>query len=97
MILRAWVVYYSKRIDEARNTTGFLSHIHAEIEIFILAMERMKTQKKIHVIFATYCSHLVKIVSKVGEWSVFATYLQKIQGRLKEIFKTIELKHVPMT
>lgn len=55
----------------------------------------MKTLKKFHAIFATDCFQLVKIVLKVGEWSVFAN-LEEIQG-LKEVFKIIELKHIPMT
>ena len=52
------------------------SPLHLEIEAFIWAMECMKNLRQFNVTFATDCSQLVKMISKLEELSAFASYLK---------------------
>ena len=53
----------------------------------------MMNLRQFHVMFAMDYSPLVKMVSKLAEWPLFATYLKDIQ-HLKESFNHSEIIHV---
>ena len=80
----------------ARNTRASLFPLHSELEALIWAMESMKNLRQFHVMFATDCSQLVKMVSEPAEWPAFATYLEDIQ-HLKENFNHSEIIHISIT
>jgi len=51
----------------ARNVRASLTHLHAEMESLLWAMECMKNLRQFQVAFATDCSQLVKMVSEPEE------------------------------
>ena len=68
-----------------RNVRASLSHLHAEMEALLWAMECMRNLHHFKVTFAMDCSQLVKMVSEQEEWSSFASYLEDFKI-LKESF-----------
>ena len=54
----------------------------------------MRNLRQFQVIFATDCSQLVKMASKLQELLAFASYLDDIKT-LKDIFLSSEIIHVP--
>ena len=51
----------------AKNIRASLALLHAEVEALIWAIECMRNLRQFHVIFATDCSQLVKIVLEPEE------------------------------
>lgn len=80
----------------ARNIRASHSPLHEKMEALIWAMECMKRLRQFHVIFATNCSQLVKMVSEPEEWSTFIVYLEEFQ-KLKNGYVAFQLKHIPRT
>ena len=77
----------------ARNVRATLSPLHAKVEALIWAMECIRNLRQFQIMFATDCSHLVKIVSEPEEWLAFEMYLEDI----KILKASFEIIHVPRT
>ncbi|CAA7029123.1 unnamed protein product [Microthlaspi erraticum] len=73
-----------------------LSPLQTEIEALIWAMQCMLRQKKLKIVFETDCFNVVKIVSKLEEWPIFATILDEF-CRCKVEFISFSIVHIIRT
>ena len=66
------------------------------MEALIWAMQCMRNLHQFHVIFATDCFQLMKMVSEQEEWPAFESYMHDIRI-LKTSFISSEIIHVLRT
>ena len=72
------------------------SPLHSGVEALIWALKCMRNLRHFQVIFAMDYSQPVKMVLELGEWPVFASYLEDIKI-LKECFHSSKIIYVPRT
>ena len=80
-----------------RNARASLSPLRSEVEAFIWTMESMRNLSQYHVIFATDCIQLVKMVSAPEDWPAFANYLDNIKIFQESYTHSAEIIHIPRT
>ncbi|CAA7061601.1 unnamed protein product [Microthlaspi erraticum] len=73
-----------------------ISPFQAELEALIWAMQCMLRTGKLTMVFQTYCSDVVKMVSKPEEGPAFSLLLEEVD-RCKRRFTSFSIMQIPRT